>query len=73
MMNFPNRMEAHKWQLSRSEHGDGRAAFLEVAKGTEKTIGFISESPDFLASRSENSLWDYRFNWLNSCLLDVGW
>lgn len=39
-----------------AEHGDGREVFLEVAQKREKTIGFISESSDFLANRSENSL-----------------
>jgi len=36
------------------EHGDRRTALLEVAKGAEKTVGFISESLDFLkAERSD--------------------
>ena len=51
------------------EHGGGRAGFREVAQDTEKTIGFISESPDFLASGSDNYLTDYYFSWLKSCLL----
>jgi hypothetical protein len=66
MMNFPNRTGDSQM----AEHGDGRKAFLEVAKGAEKTIGFISKSSDFLASRFENSLWDDCFSWLNACLRD---
>ena len=38
------------------EHGGGRAGFREVAQDTEETIGFISESPDFLASGSDKLL-----------------
>ena len=34
----------------------------DVAKGTEKTIGFISESSDFLPSRAENAVWHYCLN-----------
>ena len=34
-----------------AEHRGGREASLEVGKDTEKTIGFISESSDFLASQ----------------------
>ena len=35
----------------------------------EKTTRFISETLDFLMNGFENSLWDYDFNWLNSCPL----
>ena len=53
------------------EHGNRRTAFQKVAKGTEKTTRFISETLDFLVNGFENSLRAYYFNWLNSCLLVV--
>ena len=48
---------------------DRRTAFRKVAKGREKTTRFISKNSDFLVNGFENSLWDYYFNWFNSCLL----
>ena len=51
------------------EHGNRPTAALKVDKSTEKTTRFVWETLDGLVNPFENSLQDYYFNWLSSCLL----
>ena len=60
------------WSWSRGSYGQHRnrgTANREVAKSTEKMPRFVWETSDFLVNEFESPLWDYYFNWLDSCML----